>query len=463
MNALNDLAAEVHFRERLRGYDYDEVDDYVKAVGKAAVETRGLIAELQSRLNQLESRPPDDDGMRDDRETLVRTLLLAQRTADSTVAEAQSQAEAITETARERAVKAVAEAEADASSRIRSANENAAQTLAEADEKAAQTLAEAGGNAARLLAEADESSRLIVAETKRTAAAEMAVERDRAREQLRVMEEARAELEVNVAFLRGRLADERAQLHRLSASLSSFVDGIEAEPSIDRPEERSATVVTDIVVDAETRPHTGVAAEPEALGRAAEDPGDPTQEALTIVLPESDSVPEFMLESGELDEMPQGGPEPVPEVPLDQWSREGAYLPPSAVRPHVPEQSASDAGTSTWSASDTEATTWSASGTGTDGNGSSEPEPAGPHTLVATMTSPVATQSMAAIGVNTPELFDVDAEEDDEFIEQLRRVVSSDAPLPDTDAAMAAFFDHDETAGRGGGGLVRGYRLSPRV
>ena len=50
-------------------------------------------------------------------------------------------------------------------------------------------------------------------------------------------------------------------------------------------------------------------------------------------------------------------------------------------------------------------------------------------------------------GVDSPELFDMDAEEDDEFIEQLRQVVSSDAPLPDKDAAMAAFFDHDEGAG----------------
>ena len=51
-------------------------------------------------------------------------------------------------------------------------------------------------------------------------------------------------------------------------------------------------------------------------------------------------------------------------------------------------------------------------------------------------------------GVDSPELFDMDAEEDDEFIEQLRQVVSSDAPLPDGDAAMAAFFDHDDGAGR---------------
>ena len=57
---------------------------------------------------------------------------------------------------------------------------------------------------------------------------------------------------------------------------------------------------------------------------------------------------------------------------------------------------------------------------------------------------------MHSAKARSPELFDIEAEEDDGFIEQLRQVVSSDAPLPSADAAMAAFFDHDEGAGRGG-------------
>ena len=57
----------------------------------------------------------------------------------------------------------------------------------------------------------------------------------------------------------------------------------------------------------------------------------------------------------------------------------------------------------------------------------------------------------------------MDAEEDDEFIEQLRQVVSSDAPLPDGDAAMAAFFDHDDGPGpaRSAGAANRGGRPQP--
>ena len=64
-----------------------------------------------------------------------------------------------------------------------------------------------------------------------------------------------------------------------------------------------------------------------------------------------------------------------------------------------------------------------------------------------------ATQSWPVVGGESPGLFDADADagEDEEFIEQLRRVVSSDAPLPDSEAAMSAFFDHDDGAVHGGG------------
>ena len=77
---------------------------------------------------------------------------------------------------------------------------------------------------------------------------------------------------------------------------------------------------------------------------------------------------------------------------------------------------------------------------------------ADPHRCADTVAAP-ATHSAET---RSPELFDIEAEEDDEFIEQLRQVVSSDAPLPRADAAMAAFFDHDEGTGRGG-------RLGPRA
>ena len=88
MNALSDLVAEVKFRERMRGYDYEEVDNYVKTVGRVAIQARDRIAELEHRLAQFESQDGNDEGVTEIRETLLRTLILAQRTADSAISEA---------------------------------------------------------------------------------------------------------------------------------------------------------------------------------------------------------------------------------------------------------------------------------------------------------------------------------------------------------------------------------------
>ena len=99
--------------------------------------------------------------------------------------------------------------------------------------------------------------------------------------------------------------------------------------------------------------------------------------------------------------------------------------------------------------------------TGSDHTSPAHPESAEPRPGNGHETAPApAIQAREATG---PELFDVEAQDDDEFIEQLREVVSSDAPLPDADSAMAAFFDHDEGAEHRSRSAGRGGRLSPRA
>ncbi|MYJ29779.1 MAG: DivIVA domain-containing protein, partial [Acidimicrobiaceae bacterium] len=88
MNALNDLSTEVRFRERMRGYDFEEVDSYVKAVSRAVAQGRDQISDLQQRLAQAEPNGGNGDGLSETREMLLRTLVLAQRTADTAIAEA---------------------------------------------------------------------------------------------------------------------------------------------------------------------------------------------------------------------------------------------------------------------------------------------------------------------------------------------------------------------------------------
>ena len=412
MNALSDLAAEVKFRERMRGYDYEEVDNYVKTVNRAAAQARDRIVELEHRLNQFESQDGNDEGATEIRETLLRTLVLAQRTADSAVSEARSEAQSITESAKERAAKTVSEAEAAANERLRSAEERAA----------------------RMLSESEENGQVIIAEAKRTAATELAAEREQAQEELQDLETTRSDLESIVAEIQARLDNERDMLRSLAVSFQSFVEKFEPADSADgdaaeglgTAEDRAGRPeAADDDQDVETGNDPGVAADPEpptgpaleflpAEGETTQEPGDALDDLPATDAVDTDSVPEVPVI--EWDEGDEEDEEVGHDPSGDREAPEQDHAPPDVVRLQ------------------------SSSG----GNGASHRERDDAHNGDEAASAGPATMPF---GVDSPELFDMDAEEDDEFIEQLRQVVSSDATLPDKDAAMAAFFDHDEGAG----------------
>ena len=455
MNALSDLLTEVKFRERMRGYDYEEVDNYVKTVNRAAAQAKERIAELEHRLTQLESRPAQDEDATEIRETLLRTLVLAQRTADSAVSEARSEAKSITDSAKERAAKTVAEAETAANERLRSAEERAA----------------------RMLAESEENGQAILAEAKRTAAVELASERERAQEELQKLEMSKEALEAVVAEIQARLDGERDMLRSLSISFQSFVEKFEPVAGLEESAEELIVGIEESVAEPEAEecavaPSVDVAdGEPaedaEPAGDAASADGDPAE----TVEPAEDQEAQLDASGDETDQKPEGAllaalasdavdTGTVPELPVVEWEEEAESDRLHGIDAAEPEPAASAVVRVEPSAG---------------GNGSAHREQGDPHHGDEAASAGPATMPF---GVDSPELFDMDAEEDDEFIEQLRQVVSGDAPLPDTDAAMAAFFDHDEEAGterpvsgagRSGnpgtrsGSSGRGGRLGPRA
>jgi cell division initiation protein len=133
--SLLDTLRTVEFRLGLKGYNVDEVDEYLD---KAAQEAEGLqehVRQLNERLRQASERiaqlerekrsapaaavedgegaPAADSGALSD-ETLQRTLILAQKFVDQTKRESEAEAAAIVSQAEERARTAIAEAEATA-------------------------------------------------------------------------------------------------------------------------------------------------------------------------------------------------------------------------------------------------------------------------------------------------------------------------------------------------------------
>jgi DivIVA domain-containing protein len=111
------ILREVEFRDRLRGYDTDEVDDFLERVAVGFDELTAELNAALARADRAEHQPApmattsDEDASGD---SIKRTLVLAQRTADLAVREAQDEASKILEDARAAAAAAMSDARASA-------------------------------------------------------------------------------------------------------------------------------------------------------------------------------------------------------------------------------------------------------------------------------------------------------------------------------------------------------------
>lgn len=133
------------FKTVKRGYDPDEVRSYLIEVSGSleasqqqatAMEARAraAIAKLQD-ASQHGGAPVSSPVLSDDTENISRTLLLAQRTADATVSDAQAEAAAIRARAEGEAASVTATARADASVALEQAQAAAARLLDEAKDE----------------------------------------------------------------------------------------------------------------------------------------------------------------------------------------------------------------------------------------------------------------------------------------------------------------------------------------
>jgi DivIVA domain-containing protein len=118
----------VEFREARRGgYNTRDVDDFIERVAAGVGQLQERMREAQARAESADARVADaqrevEDARRrpmspeaaETDETLRRTLVLAQRTADATVKEAKEEANRVLSEAREEAARTRAEAESDA-------------------------------------------------------------------------------------------------------------------------------------------------------------------------------------------------------------------------------------------------------------------------------------------------------------------------------------------------------------
>lgn len=136
----------IELREAWRGYRQDDVDQLLDRVAVTIERLQATVEDLGERLRKAD----EEVGMgREADEMLRRTLLLAQRTADAAVAEAQ-----------ERARRVIAESEAQARSIVTSAEEEARRLAVTERERLEEQLRELARRRDLLAADVDALERV---------------------------------------------------------------------------------------------------------------------------------------------------------------------------------------------------------------------------------------------------------------------------------------------------------------
>ncbi len=113
MELTSQVLRQVEFGSELRGYKTSEVDDFLEKVALAVDELSEELKDLQERLERAERLSSERTGL-DDEESIRRTLVLAQRTADLAIKEAQEEAAQLLDGSRNDAESIVSEARATA-------------------------------------------------------------------------------------------------------------------------------------------------------------------------------------------------------------------------------------------------------------------------------------------------------------------------------------------------------------
>jgi DivIVA domain-containing protein len=194
MDVTPQVINEVEFHQKMRGYDPDEVDDFLErvatAVGKLTerlheAETRAAAAdrrafELERTAREIGGRPAASESGDADTETITRTLVLAQKTADAAV---------------------------------KDANDEAQRTLAEAHEKADVLVSEAQAKSYRLVSDAEIEARKTSEET-----------RQRMADEIVALEGSRDALMTDHAVIERHLEEQRLRLRGAITDLQQLLD-----------------------------------------------------------------------------------------------------------------------------------------------------------------------------------------------------------------------------------------------
>jgi len=278
MDVTPQLIEEIDFSEKFRGYDPDQVDDFLERVGatlsglmvserdardradRAEQEVRSLRERLASAPKAPSSGAAAAPALSDEQEIeqASRTLLMAKRTADAAIAEARQEAGDLLATARSQSEQLSSEAQAHRDDLLRRAREDAEREFGD--------------------------------------------QRNRFAQEIRDLDARKRELHADIDVLEQRISEQRGDLEHVHEKLSALV----RDPGVLRPRPP---------VDVDMTPST--------------------------TPPPIDVPPARGTEGGQSSAFYVDDPDALPDVPEVEERKEGEYVPASDVSVVDPDEAPS--------------------------------------------------------------------------------------------------------------------------
>jgi cell division initiation protein len=264
---------EVEFREKMRGYHPEDVDQFLERVAAGIEVLQDRLRQSIERAQRAEQAATEAGGNDD---ALRRTLLLAQRTADLAVQEA-----------REQAARIVAGAEQQAQALLGDAEQRVHALVTDAERRAQAALADSEHRASTMINEAEQRARRGHEDTMVEVRAELAR-----------LEVTRQRLQMDVDSMTRWVAEHRGQLRAALEDALTRVEQIDAAPppaaAAPYPVETPAPPATPsgaVTAPAPAPPAPApAAAGPEAAWGPS--PADPSAPASVVAPPPPDSWPQ---------------------------------------------------------------------------------------------------------------------------------------------------------------------------
>ncbi len=246
MDLIRELK-DVRFDLNLRGYDCDSVDAFLAKVRGEVADVLATKESADRRVQALEEQLAS--GESDTEGTLRRTLVLAQRLADETVADARKTASELVDsaTSEANAARQSAETEAEqarktasdeadalreaARSELEQAHLSATASAEESAAEAARIRSVANDEAERLLGETERAGSARISEIEEAAQAEAAAMREPIRAEVTELERMREDLLTDIEVLERHLVEQRSRVRTaidaLRTGMSGSIDDLE--------------------------------------------------------------------------------------------------------------------------------------------------------------------------------------------------------------------------------------------